>query len=552
MKPNCPGPESWLALYGGELDEAESGRLARHLQACAPCQTAFDTLCDRGAQIAGAFASARVAAPRAARPRGALPVRRSRWGIAVAAAAAFVVALAGVLVLAPKAGRTPVAVKTAPAPAPPEPEALPGPVPVPPTPPAPRPPVERPVPLPPRPDPLPPSPVPRPVPPPEPVPAPEPRPAPVPPPPPTAPRTVAVAAALERVTGEVRILDEAPVAAEAGQAVGTGQGVHCVGKESAAVVAYADGTRFELGPDAILRDVRDRQPPGSGRPVKGKSAFLAQGTLTARVPRQPAGEPLVISTPHGESRVLGTTFKLVVEAGEKGSTRLEVREGKVRLTRRGGRGADVAAGQFAVAAPGAEPVARPIPRAQLLEDFEDPRIVGTRWEVLKDGFPAALAGNLEIDLSPRPADFYAKEKNGPIGGAVTRASFRLPVRVSADVEITWDNSGLWAAIFFVPAEEERPGLWVERSGTSLGAGWGGRQERVERPGGWPRRERWTAEFDAQEVRFSVNDREAVRAKHGLDPGEACRIRLEANGRIDSPRNARVRFDNVRVEELPPR
>jgi hypothetical protein len=128
--------------------------------------------------------------------------------------------------------------------------------------------------------------------------------------------------------------------------------------DRAVKVLYPDGAVVEAGPSSVLRGF---SPPGRGR---GKHFVVASGVVTADIPRQPADQPFLITTPHGEVRVLGTRFTLHVAPG---STRLEVQEGKVRLTRADGLSAvEVAAGWFAVAAPRAPLAARPLP----LERFQ--------------------------------------------------------------------------------------------------------------------------------------------------------------------------------------
>lgn len=110
------------------------------------------------------------------------------------------------------------------------------------------------------------------------------------------------------------------------------------------VLRYDDGTRVELGAKTALRELGP-----------GKSMLLLQGTLIGDVARQPDGKAMVIRTPEGEARVVGTRFTLATRSG---STRLAVDEGKVRLTRLSDRASvDVVTGHFAVAAPGAAPVA---------------------------------------------------------------------------------------------------------------------------------------------------------------------------------------------------
>ncbi|MBI3761210.1 MAG: FecR domain-containing protein, partial [Chloroflexi bacterium] len=93
--------------------------------------------------------------------------------------------------------------------------------------------------------------------------------------------------------------------------------------------------------DSALRLVNDLKG-GAGR-----GFLLSRGMLRAEVAKQPPAAPLVFATPTADARVLGT--ELVLFAGAD-STRLEVRTGRVRLTRReDGLSVDVAAGSTAVA-----------------------------------------------------------------------------------------------------------------------------------------------------------------------------------------------------------
>ncbi len=183
--------------------------------------------------------------------------------------------------------------------------------------------------------------------------APVPRPEPVRP----APReTRPGVAVLERIEGRVQVLDssgEAP--ARQGTPLLKGQGLRTAAGGGRAILEFPDGTRLDLLTDSEILDVEEEE----GQEGRGKRLRLARGTVAAEVSRQPAGRPMVLETPQAEVRVLGTRFTLRVE-GE--STRLEVREGKVRLTRQGGLAAvDVAAGHFAVAAPGTTLASKPFP-----------------------------------------------------------------------------------------------------------------------------------------------------------------------------------------------
>jgi hypothetical protein len=112
---------------------------------------------------------------------------------------------------------------------------------------------------------------------------------------------------------------------------------------------------MELSETTSIARITDR----GGASGTGKCVLLDEGTLAIDAVHQPSGRAMVIVTPHGEARIVGTTLKLSVEAA---STRLDVVEGKVRLSRPGAEWADVIGGHFAVAAEGVELAARPLPK----------------------------------------------------------------------------------------------------------------------------------------------------------------------------------------------
>ncbi len=157
-----------------------------------------------------------------------------------------------------------------------------------------------------------------------------------------------LAATVERVQGEAFLVaEEGKTAAKPGQAVYGGQGFETSGPKGLLAVRFADGTRLELAGDAAVQRVWERQER------KGKGLFLARGVVTADVGKQPAGQPMVFTTAHAEATVLGTRLTLAV-AGN--STRLDVREGRVRLARLpAGAAVEVPAGFYAVAGPGQDP-----------------------------------------------------------------------------------------------------------------------------------------------------------------------------------------------------
>jgi ferric-dicitrate binding protein FerR (iron transport regulator) len=174
------------------------------------------------------------------------------------------------------------------------------------------------------------------------------------------PATEAVVARL--VEGE-----GAPLDLRAGQGVETRAG-------ATAAILFPDRTRLEVGASSVLR--------GLGDDTAGKRAHLESGSLAADVARQPQGRAFVLTTPQAEIRVLGTKFTLSVSAD---TTRLEVTEGRVRLTRLADkRSVDVTAGQFALAAPGAPPRVRPLPIDEIVLYPAQGQLTGSEWRPIKD------------------------------------------------------------------------------------------------------------------------------------------------------------------------
>lgn len=98
--------------------------------------------------------------------------------------------------------------------------------------------------------------------------------------------------------------------------------------------------------------------------ASGKRFHLNAGKLDASVARQRPFQPMVITTPNAEARVLGTEFTLTVAPNR---TRLDVTEGKVRLTSAYGASADVPAEHWAIASANYELGAMPKTGAILRE-----------------------------------------------------------------------------------------------------------------------------------------------------------------------------------------
>ena len=109
------------------------------------------------------------------------------------------------------------------------------------------------------------------------------------------------------------------------------------------VIKYADGTRLELARATRL---------GGLSLAPGKRIALTDGAVKLDVPRQPAGQPLVVATPQADVTVLGTRFTVTASQDR---ARVDVEEGRVRIRRLLDRAVvDVKSGHFAIVAPGAE------------------------------------------------------------------------------------------------------------------------------------------------------------------------------------------------------
>jgi len=118
--------------------------------------------------------------------------------------------------------------------------------------------------------------------------------------------------------------------------------------ESSALVRYvSEATQLKLQAGTQLKVDQD----GAGKRLE-----LLVGTLTAKVAPQPAGHPMLVSTPQAEAKVIGTEFLLSVDAS---STHLEVIEGAVRISNRDeGKAVFVGRDHYATVTRGAELTAR--------------------------------------------------------------------------------------------------------------------------------------------------------------------------------------------------
>jgi hypothetical protein len=178
--------------------------------------------------------------------------------------------------------------------------------------------------------------------------------------------TLPAVATLGRVQGDVfGILAQVRSPLAPGHVLVAGEGIETSGKDAEAVIEYPDGTRLVLGKDTSVTRLEQRG---------GKQVHVAQGVLAAEVAKQPAGESMTFFSPTAEAKVLGTRLTLVVT---RTSTRLEVREGRVRFVRTAdGASVEVGPDHFAVAAKGTALVSKAIPGPKLV--FRD-EFGGTRW-----------------------------------------------------------------------------------------------------------------------------------------------------------------------------
>ncbi len=222
----------------------------------------------------------------------------------------------------------------------------------------------------------------------DPMPTPDPRPA-----------TRAVVVKVADVQNEVFLLEgDKRTPLRPGQDVLIGQGLE-TGPKSTASLRYADNTRIDAGPETRIDEFALSA---------GKRVLVARGSIRAIVAKQPKDQPMVLASPHGEAKVLGTTLGIHVDPDPKKGMRLEVDEGKVELKNLAGKTVLVESGHYAVAAAGETLVARPFERVSdcpAIRDTvlskQDPNSnYGSDPRVIMEGTGAP--GLLKFDLSSIP------------------------------------------------------------------------------------------------------------------------------------------------------
>jgi len=156
-------------------------------------------------------------------------------------------------------------------------------------------------------------------------------------------RPSAVATLVEADAGVLVERDGTAIVAERGMGLRTGDTVR---------TQDASTARLRYAGEATTVDLRGETRIRLAAAGPGKRLEVLGGTIEADVAPQPAGRPMVLACPHAEVKVMGTVFTVATASDQ---TRVEVEKGAVRVTdRKEKKSVDLAAGNFVVAAPGAE------------------------------------------------------------------------------------------------------------------------------------------------------------------------------------------------------
>jgi ferric-dicitrate binding protein FerR (iron transport regulator) len=248
-----------------------------------------------------------------------------------------------------------------------------------------------------------------------------------------APSAVPVVALLSRVEGEVlSVTGTGRVAVKAGQNLAAGASLETA-KGAQVEVLFDDGTRVVLEADSMADAF---QAEG------GKRLTLKRGLLRARIAKQPVGEPMIFMTATAEARVLGTRLSLSVTPT---STRLEVREGKVRMTRKDDNASvDVSADHFVVAGKGQSMAPKPIPaKLALHETFDLPRWGGGWLQGGEANLGLRLAtenGSLSIKTLQKPAQDLGGGKMPSDAAELARKTLQNVSNVASLSRKDWPRS----------------------------------------------------------------------------------------------------------------
>lgn len=221
-----------------------------------------------------------------------------------------------------------------------------------------------------------------------------------------APRSEPAVARLERVEGTAEMITAGPRSpARAGQALLADQGLEV--RDGLVLLRFADETEVQIGRNTAITRITG---------IPSKRIELARGLLTAKVVKQPPGQPMVLETPTAEVKVLGTTFLL---AATPTASRVEVSEGRVRMTRLSdGASVDVSAARYAVATAGQSLAVRTLPEGRVV--FTDGFNASTfgQWPRGWDKHPrdaATRSGFVVVTEAGKPADRFIACPTAPDG-----------------------------------------------------------------------------------------------------------------------------------------
>jgi hypothetical protein len=178
---------------------------------------------------------------------------------------------------------------------------------------------------------------------------------------------------------------------------------------------------------------------------KGKRFELTQGKVEGIVTRQRPWQPMTLITAQAEARVLGTRFTLTTTPN---ATRLEVTEGKVKLTRKSdASSATVGAGYYAVAASNYDLAALPLTGSIFREYWTN--IPGDTWTDLithtnypsrPDGF-GILTNLSSFEMPANWADNYGERLRGYLQPPKTgEYTFWIAARDDASLWLTPDEN----------------------------------------------------------------------------------------------------------------
>ena len=315
------------------------------------------------------------------------------------------------------------------------------------------------------------------------------------------------------------------------------------------------------------------------RVAEGKRVSLKQGVLAAQVSKQPAGEPMTFMTASAEARVLGTRLTLSVTPA---STRLEVREGKIRVTRKDdGAAVDVAADHFIVVSKGGPLTPKPATSAKvaLHEAFDRPRWNGTWLQGGDTSLGIRMVnenGSLSVKTQQKPPPDVSAGKMPNDAAEAARRAVQGAAGIAALSKKEWPRAAWLEARQSFPFSNEAPlrirtRTWNSHSDPDRSAwigfnrGVAGQGLSLERRGGllqlwvegaalpvWKKEAAAVQEWETVELWISKDQMVVRRNDETLYVGanplrvKAGVLSLGVNAKMELAQDEEVRFDDVDV------